>query len=525
MSESAVADEIGRIGEAFFDYIMSKTDLLTGKIDPDRVGKDRVIEAKLAPRDEGLSFDKRPAPLSCSIQIKTVLRTTKVITLSLSVAERLAQSLQPAFIYVVRLDDHREVAEVRAVHIIGENLARILKRLRKEFAAGTRSLHGKNVTFQIKEAKKLGLTGDELKNFLAREIGPDMDTYAEKKSKQKSTVGYKPGNPVTVNGSFEAEKVMDLVDGLLGLRPLAIAELTASEERFGIPLPLQGFPKFQPGALAYITPRPTGKCNLVIESTDHEELVEIECDLISPPGAVPADHFKMLLKSPFIEATFTRDTFTLRTLPEWSIDQERLLADWISYSAAMSIFSKGTCKISVRTVLGVEYLGFAKIEGLLDTLEAKNQLDVLKGLQAIRKASDAPDRAIKIDDILGNWSKILQAHDHLKGNMPSNISFCIPNPKQTIPKEVEFLLLIGFSVADEHYAYGMRCKVRVESADSDIIVRQHTKFGWVDIANISDLESGFSRYRSRLFRLSGVELCLSSFLDEDEASPMTASEL
>lgn len=526
MSESAVADEIGRIGESFFDFITSKTNLLVGKIDPDRMGKDRVVEAKLAPRDEGLSFDKRPAPMACSIQIKTVLRTTKVVTLSLSVAERLAQTLQPAFIYIVRLDDDREVFEVRAVHILGDDLAKILKRLRKEFAAGTKSLHDKNVTFQIKDAKKLGLTGDDLATFLMREIGPDMDKYSEKKSGQKSTLGYEAGKSITVNGSFEAEKIGDLIDGLLGLRPLAVAKLMATEERFGISLPVQRFPNFQPGTLAHITPKPSARCTLIIKSIGDEESVEIQGDLILPPsGWLPIAHFKILLRAPFLEATFSHDTFSLRTIPEWSVDQQRRLADWISYSSALSIFSKGSCEISVRTVVGVEHLGVAKIEGLLDTHEAKTQLHVLKSFLAIRQQSEAPDRPLKIDDILDNWSKILQVHDHLTGEMPSNFSFPISNPKESIPEEVEFLLLIGFSVADECYAYGMRCIVRTEASESDLLVRQASSFKWVDISPIGNLEEDFARYRSRLFRLSGVELCLSSILEEESMHVSGPNEL
>ncbi|OCP19667.1 MULTISPECIES: hypothetical protein [unclassified Ensifer] len=525
MSESAIADEIGRIGESFFDFITSKTNLLIGKIDPDRMGKDRVVEAKLAPRNEKISFDNRSAPLACSIQIKTVLRTTKVVTLSLSVAERLAKDSQPAFIYIVRLDENREVFDARVIHIFDGNLAKILKRLRKEFAAGVENLHDRNITFQIKDAKRIGLKGNDLTTLLEHEIGSDMDRYAETKSKQRANLGYENGRPIRIDGSFEAAKIADFVDGLLGLRPLSLAKFTASEERFGIALPFQQFPKFQPGTLAHFNPKPVSKCTLVIGPPGDEDTVEITCDVILPPmSPIPFEHLKALLKSPFLEATFSQKTFSLRTLPEWAIGQHRSLDDWIAYSTALLTFTKGkNCPIAVRTVAGIEHLGIATMDSPLDVQQAKTQLKVLRAFREIRKESAAPAIPVKADDILDAWSEILRAQNCLSGTMPSDFSFTIRDPKEAIPEEVEFLLLSGFSVGDEHYAYGIKCRVKSEETGSDWLVRQVSPFTWMDIALLNDFEADFVRYRNRLLRLSGVEMCLSSIAYEEEL--MDASDI
>jgi len=226
MSESAVADDIGRIGESYFDYQMSQTDLLVGKIDPDRMGKDRVIEAKLAPRN-AVSFDKRSAPMACSIQIKTILPKTKGVKVSLSVAERLAQGLAPAFVYIIRLDDNRKP-------ILGPALGKILKRLRKEFSEGTTEYKDKSITFSIKEAKTIGPLGDDLAKYLEREIGSDMEEYAKRKGAQKRDLGYENGQRTKVTGSFQAAAINDFIDGLLGLKPLAIGHIKAENQRFGI---------------------------------------------------------------------------------------------------------------------------------------------------------------------------------------------------------------------------------------------------------------------------------------------------
>uniref|UniRef100_UPI0031019856 hypothetical protein n=1 Tax=Neorhizobium sp. EC2-8 TaxID=3129230 RepID=UPI0031019856 len=226
------------MGEIFFDGVANRAGLLVGKIDPDRVGKDRVIEAKLAARDETIPFDQRPAPLACSIQIKTILTTTKSIKLSLSVAERLAQTTQPTFICIIRMTEEGDALEMRLVHLLDRPLAKILKRLREEFVKGTTDLNSKSITFNLKDGQKVGGAPRDLYRALADEIGPDMDDYAAKKTQQKKTLGYVAGQRTSIQATVTTDNLSDLVDGLLGLRPLPLTVFEVADQRFGIKIPI-----------------------------------------------------------------------------------------------------------------------------------------------------------------------------------------------------------------------------------------------------------------------------------------------
>ena len=514
MTQSAVADEIGRKGEAYFDNIMADTDLLVGRIDPDRVGKDRIIETKLALRDEKTSFDQRPAPLACSIQIKTVMPGTKVVTLSLSVAERFAQSLQPCFIYIIRLDEQRKPIEARAIHIIGDTLAKILKRLRKEFVASTTDLHLKNITFQIKSAKKLGLEGEHLKAFLQAEIGPDMDSYCSKKGKQKQELGYEPGRPVTINGSFESENLSDIVDGLLGLKPLPMTNVAAHEKRFGIPVPVPTPNLFQPGSLAYIEPEPMSQCTLIIGNPGGKDTVEIVCDVILPAtgGSLPAEHFKARLRAPFIEATVGFDEITVRTLPEWATGKPRLLSEWIGYYRALNAFSNAKCPLFISGVVGVEKLGVATPNDPLDNREATSVLNLLQGYERIREAAGVGDIALELRNLIEAWSDVQRISAFLSGNFPKNFSFHVQHPPPDgMPEKLNLLFLSAFSIGDEHYACGITCAVQTEESGDEILVKQSGQFSFADIVALDDHEEALVHYRQRLRRLCKVELSLTSF--------------
>ncbi|MFS8147623.1 hypothetical protein [Rhizobium sp. BR 249] len=518
MSESAFADEIGRKGEAHFDNIMADTDLLVGKIDPDRVGKDRVIEAKLAPRDETKSFDQRPAPLACSIQIKTVAHDTTAVKLSLSVAERFAQSLQPCFIYIIRVNDSRKVIEARAIHILGDNLAKVLKRLRKEFVAGTKDLHNKEITFQIKAAKKLGLEGEDLKAFLQAEIGSDMDAYCAQKGKQKKELGYEPGRPITIHGSFEGGKISELVDGLLGLRPLSMTNVAANEKRFGIPLPLPDFPKFQPGSLAYITPEPVSQCTLIIGSPGEENTVEVVCDVTLPvlPSYIPIKHFKALLKAPFIEATLSYDEVIVRMLPEWAAEKRKPVADWIAYYRTLMAFSQTTCPLSLKGAVGLEKLGVANTNDPPDDREPRILLKLLNALVQVREAAGVKDQPVDIQDVFDARTEIFRASDYLSGNFPSDFNFTVQNPPpEDMGDEHEFLFLTAFPVGQENYACGITCRVKIEPEGPDVRVRQSSPFSFADVAAIEDFEEALPRYRQRLHRMCKAELSLTNFPYEE----------
>ncbi|QND22994.1 hypothetical protein ELI47_34265 (plasmid) [Rhizobium ruizarguesonis] len=521
MSESAVADDIGRIGESFFDYQMSQTDLLVGKIDPDRMGKDRVIEAKLARRNDALSFDKRSAPMACSIQIKTILPTTKGVKVTLSVAERLAQGLAPAFVYIIRLDENRKPVETRIIHILGPALGKILKRLRKEFSKGTTEYGDKSITFEIKDATRIGLLGDDLATYLEREIGPDMDEYVKRKGKQKRDLGYEDGKRTKVTGSFEARPINDFIDGLLGLKPLAIGHMKAVDERFGIALPDHSFPKFEPGVMAHFMPKPNARCVLVLGSPMDE--VETVCDVTFPPiGSIPMQYFKALLRSPILEATISRTEFQVSTNPV-STNDLRAVADWMAYfSIIVGLSSADGLPIGVRTPLGVERLGVAKGSSPSEEMAGEYTLRLLKALRALRSEAALADRPVKLDDVYLMSSRILSAQNSILGNFRDDVSFDVAKPADgDVPGEVQVVFISGFILGDEHYVYCSTCAMHSSIADDRLIFTQIGPLHFIEAQLLSDFEADFQRYQKKMMRVSRSNACVTYLTDGSHETETT----
>ncbi len=83
-------DELGEKGESHFKEICADAQLICNKSDRDRdrAGWDFIVDFPFIDQEE-LSLDKRIAPPSCHIQVKTVYASTKSVRLKLNMAERL----------------------------------------------------------------------------------------------------------------------------------------------------------------------------------------------------------------------------------------------------------------------------------------------------------------------------------------------------------------------------------------------------------------------------------------------------
>ncbi len=524
MSESAIADDIGRIGESFFDYQMTHTNLLVGKIDPDRVGKDRVIEAKLARRSDDVSFDKRSAPLSCSLQIKTILQKTKVVTVTLSVAERLAQGLVPAFIYMIRLDEDQKPADVRMIHILGPTLEKILKRLRKEYAEGATELHNKSITFQFKDGKSIGLLGADLANYLEGEIGPDMDVYAQRKSAQKKNLGYENGQRTKISGSIAAAPVGEVIDGLLGLRPLSIASMEAMDERFGIALPDPRFPKLLSGTTATFTPKPMSGCVLVAGPSGNEEAVEIKCEAILPAfPALPMQFFKAILRSPILDATLTMNECKISTRPVTSGDA-RPLADWISlFTILVGLSSRDGLPISLRSPLGAEMLGVATSDSGETDVNDAFTLRLLKALRALRAETGTSDSPVTLDDVYASRQSIFSAQNCIQGEFRDDVSFSTALPtSDSLPEEIQVLFITGFALGREHFTCTVTCPMQTTIKDGRAHFSQNGKLAYLESQALADFGPALDAYQRRMMRISGSHACVTYLAHEVESTETTS---
>jgi hypothetical protein len=124
------SDPQGAKGENRFQEICEDAGLICNKATRDRAGWDFIVEFQFGNAGEDRSLDSRIVPLSCHVQAKTLLARIDRVQVRLSSAERLAKEIKPAFIYVFKVVG-TEITGAYLIHIIGNPLERILKRLRE----------------------------------------------------------------------------------------------------------------------------------------------------------------------------------------------------------------------------------------------------------------------------------------------------------------------------------------------------------------------------------------------------------
>src|SRR5580704_3796132 len=256
------ADDLGEKGQSRFQEICADCGLTANKSTRDRTGWDYIVEF---PFVDGASFspiDSRPAPLSCHVQVKTILWKTDRITLRLSSAERLAKEIKPAFVYVLRVAEDLTFSDSVLIHLSGKSLEQILKRLRKEEAAGARSkINKKTISLSVEHGAVLDPTGLALRQALEREIGPNLHDYTVRKKAELEQLGF-VGLPYKGNFTFTGISGWDeLADIALGLKAkVPVADFRVYEKRFGITLPVTGDESGE--ATITIKPNAADKCTV-----------------------------------------------------------------------------------------------------------------------------------------------------------------------------------------------------------------------------------------------------------------------
>ena len=526
MNESSISDHIGRIGESWFDLLANKARLLTGRIEPDRLGRDRVLEFPAKARIETEPFDMRRAPLGCSIQIKSILATNDRVALALSVAERLASDNRPTFICILRVDEHDEIVDMHLVHLFGDNLSRILERLRKEFKRGTTMLNRSEITFGITAGRNVELTPDGLKAALTELIGEDMDAYGTEKLRQRETAGFKDDERYSMNVTFEKMTHSDLIDGMLGLKELGIKTLQPFEKRFDIKLP-GGLPipsGFE-GAVLRISPAPVDTGIISISSPIHDVPIELSCDLIVPVlPKIPVDSMKVIARSELLDAvvsikdgaiklTNTFDERSAHYLDEW----------WKLFIFWDAVFSDGA-QLSVRTNEGHSL--FSGSPGKTATTgerpEYLNQIvTTLKMAHHLLEEAGPLNRLVSLRDVMLSAKAIQQTYKcFFHADDLDSFSFKIEKSEQVKASEYCGLFVSAFHLGDDIYAYALKLALVLNEAVDDLELRS-TKVTPLHITWIETDETALKKFAEHTAKLSGAQITiLASFDNLDEPTEL-----
>lgn len=285
-------DALGEKGEQRFGEICADAGLICNKARRDHAGWDFVVNF----REPGAGrLDVRQGAPSCYVQVKTILDGTRAAKLKLNMAERLAKEPKPSFVLVLKVDASKAFTGAYLIHVVGNRLGAILKRLRaEELKNPDAELHEKHIYFAPGEAERIGLTGDALRAALLRHIGNDIATYIHEKQRALMQLGYAE-RPFQVTTKFQGMTEGELADLFLGLRSSAHNTLVkVSETRFDITIS-------EPETLGSVEvqPNPTDSCRVTYLENSTSSPVGFRGDLLSAPPI--GDVRKMRIRGELID--------------------------------------------------------------------------------------------------------------------------------------------------------------------------------------------------------------------------------
>jgi hypothetical protein len=298
--------EIGDKGELKVTELCQDAKLSVSQLLPDRTGKDRVIEWPLPPLTGAMSLDTRPSPLTCVLQIKSILEKKKSIRIKLSAAELLARDLRPAFIAVPRIRRDSSVKDLHLIHLRGDNLSRILKRLREATKSGTRNTSSIFLEIPLSAGKALTFNPTDFRNTLEEAIGPSIASYSLQKQTELNNLGFDHKNRIKIRVNFGNMNPEKIIQGLLGLTDLPAVKIEISELRYGIELEgtslAPDVPKSITGAIS-ITPRESPAKVTAINNAGKKFILNGHMIAANLPNVVP-DVGVTIFRSDLIEIKF-----------------------------------------------------------------------------------------------------------------------------------------------------------------------------------------------------------------------------
>jgi hypothetical protein len=338
-------DRIGRIGERQFEVLCERAGLYCNKSAVDVMGWDFIVEFPMGRTGQALPLDQRPTN-AARVQLKSTLgRTGNRIRLSLSAIDRLAKDPRPALIVVFRLRADGELQSAYFVHLIGNELARVLRRLRLAEARKTHDINHTDISYDY---EKVGVrfepTPAGLLAALTAACGQNPGAYTIEKQRQLAELGYE-------NGHIEAEALIQ-IEGpghfsnlLLGLAPLRPHRLRVFDSRFGIRLPYQGT-LFDDIEELRLKPPTLGSCEISIRGPNFGQAARFDGEMfIGPPMAEPHGAELLVRTADFI-IRLTPPALKFEGVGSID-DMEHSLEEWAELLRALTLMATGRATLTI----------------------------------------------------------------------------------------------------------------------------------------------------------------------------------
>ncbi|WP_308925942.1 hypothetical protein [Janthinobacterium sp. J1-1] len=338
-------DRIERIGERQFEMLCERAGLYCNKSVVDVMGWDFIVEFPMVPAGQALPLDQRPTN-AARAQLKSTLgRAGNRIRLSLSAIDRLAKDSRPALIVVFRLRDDGELQSAYLVHLIGKELARVLRRLRLAEAREAHDINHVEISYDyVKVGVRFEPTPIGLWVALSKACGQNPSAYLIEKQRQLSELGYE-------DGQFEFEALIHIQGSehfsslLLGLSPLKPTHLRLFDSRFGIRLPYQGT-LFDDLEELLLTPPTLGSCDISVRGPGFGQAARFTGEMfVGPPMAEPHG-VELLIRTTYFIIRLTPPALKFESTGSID-DMEHSLSEWAELLRAYSLMATGHATLTI----------------------------------------------------------------------------------------------------------------------------------------------------------------------------------
>jgi hypothetical protein len=514
------ADELGEKGESRFREICADARITCNQSTRDRTGWDFLVEFPFEGGRTNASLDKRPLPISAHVQVKTVWTTASTVRLRLSSAERLAKEPKPTFIYAFRVNEKLEFEDSTIIHIFGDSLARILKRLRKEESRKSKAINRKTITIPLKSGIRTAPTASALIEAIQQTCAAGLAEYIERKAKLLNTLGYEPhrfiGSMTFQSGSMEA-----LVDASLGLREIEVCDFQISERRFGIELPVRD--KFPKTGTVKIQPQALSACKIIVSGSMSSKPAAFCGEIFTPAiPNLPVKYRRLQIRSPFLEASLTKgdETSISVHLSVPNKNNERLkITEWTTLLRLIRLISDGDCRVEIAPE--TERFGPISFNIPKEALQAPytpEEYDyLLAQLQAASNVfshAGAEDRAISWEDLTEKLDDIAAIDQLIQQSGNPKLSFTLtPLAGQDVPDHLNVLTVNFLAFAGRFFAYSGIAEVRKEGQEGEDIRFESTRFVGLRIRELPFFPRGYAEFTNES---KGSNTCQGLFVVEPQ---------
>ncbi len=334
-------EALGIVGEDLFRSLCSTADLVCNKSERDLLGWDFRVE--LPWDDNGGALDRR-SPRACQVQVKaTAGESGSRVAAKLSAVERLAKDTAAAAIIILRLRRDGSPLAGYVVHLIDDELGRLLHRLRRAAAEGRGDLNHMTISFDYSKARRFELTPLGVRTALEEVCGRDVATYTNRKQDQLARLGEDNSGALEAEVLIWIESKDHLTRMLSGLAPLKPLRIQAFDKRFGIRLPYQG--DLLDGVEEITLQLPTaGPCEIAMRRGPRDPAAVFQCAAFVPPPL--EDEPMLVIRHKMLTAIFRPDGLKLETTGN-VLEGRRSLTDWALLLRGLTYMASGTGTISM----------------------------------------------------------------------------------------------------------------------------------------------------------------------------------